>query len=197
MRMEMAMITMRLVSAVLLAAPLLLRGSPTQAQTNPLPEEFSAIFANISNVGAVGAAPVTIRITRWTDDAENEKLMAVLSSKGTEALVRELQSAKSAGSIGTPQELAYDLRYARQQPLDGGGRQIVLMTDRPMAPAERMSASRSRDYPVTWIELRLDPNGRGEGTISIAARLRLLGNVMGIEDYGTQPARLNQIRKIK
>lgn len=191
------MISRRFTPAVLLLVPMLLGLSPTRAQTNSLPEEFSAIFANISGVGAVGAAPVTIRITRWTDDAENEKLMTLLSSRGTEALVRELQSAKSTGSIGTPQELAYDLRYARQEPLDGGGRQFVLMTDRPMAPAERMSASRSRDYPVTWIELRLDPNGRGEGTISLAARLRLLGNVLGIEDYGTQPAKLNQIRKIK
>ena len=192
------MITTRLVtSAVVLLIPLLLRVSPTGAQTNSLPEEFNAIFANISGVGAVGAAPVTIRITRWTGDAENEKLMTVLSGSGTEALVRELQTAKSTGSIGTPQELAYDLRYARQELLDGGSRQIVLMTDRPMGPAERMSASRSRDYPVTWIEIRLDPNGRGEGTISIAARLRLLGNVLGIEDFGTQPAKLNQIRKIK
>ena len=174
------------------------QAAPTASQ--PLsnrPEAFSAIFANISNVGQVGAAPVTIRITRWTDAAEHEKLMSILEAKGTEALVRALQDGKATGSIGTPQQLPYELRYARQYPTEGGGRRIILMTDRPMAFAERTGASPSRDYPLTWIELQVDANGRGEGSISIAARLRLLGDILGIEDYANQPAKLNDVKPIK
>jgi hypothetical protein len=185
----------RIALAFICTATLLVaRGS---AQTADKAEEFSAIFSNISNVGAVGATPITIRITRWTDNAEDEKLMGILRDKGNDAFVRELQEAKSVGSIGTPQQLPYDLRYARQTPTEKGGRRIILMTDRPMAFAERTSSSLSKDYPVTWIELRLDENGRGEGSISIATRLRLLGNVLGIEDLGNQPARLNEVKKIK
>ncbi|MEO6212437.1 MAG: hypothetical protein ABIP65_02305, partial [Vicinamibacterales bacterium] len=168
---------------VLLGCGVLVTIAPTSAQPEKRTEEFSAIFANISNVGATGAAPVTIRITRWTDDAEHERLMSILGSKGMEPLVRALQNAKSVGSIGTPQELPYDLRYARQYPSENGGRRIVLMSDRPMAPAERLSAAASRDYPLTWIELRLDANGRGEGSVSLAARLRLVGDILGIEDF--------------
>jgi len=167
------------------------------AQTGDKPEEFSAIFANISNVGAVGAAPLTIKISRWTGDEEDDKLMSVLREKGTEALVRELQDTKAVGSIGTPQELPYDLRYARQLRTEKGGRRIILMTDRPMAFAERVSGSVSRDYPLTWIELRLDAEGRGDGSVSIAARLRLVGDVLGIENLANQPARLNEVRKVK
>jgi hypothetical protein len=189
--------TARRSAAVLLLLGCVLLRPPVTAETRSQTEEFSAIYANIGTVGAVGAAPVTIRITRWTDDAENEKLMTLLREKGTEALVRELTGTKSTGSIGTPQELPYDLRYARQYPLEKGGRRIVLMTDRPMGPAERMSASASRDYPLTWIEMNLDGAGRGEGSISLAVRLRLLGDVLGIEDYGNQPAKLNDIKKIK
>ena len=170
--------------------------SATQPQVGR-PEAFSAIYANISNVGQVGAAPINIRITRWTGAGEDEKLMSVLGSKGTEGLVRELQDGKSTGSIGTPQELPYELRYARQYPTEGGGRRIILMTDRPMAFAERLSGGRSRDYPLTWIELRLDANGRGEGSISLAARLQLLGDILGIEDYANQPAKLNDVKPIK
>jgi hypothetical protein len=179
---------------ICIATLLVARGS---AQTAGKNEEFSAIFSNISNVGAVGATPITIRITRWTDNDEDEKLMSILRDKGNDAFVRELQEAKSVGSIGTPQQLPYDLRYARQTPTEKGGRRIVLMTDRPMAFAERTSSSLSKDYPVTWIELRLDDKGRGDGTISIATRLRLLGNVLGIEDLGNQPAKLNEVKKIK
>ena len=167
------------------------------AQSKTAPEEFSAIFANISNVGRVGAAPVTIRIRRWTSDGENEKLMAILGGQGTDGLVRALQEAQSVGSIGTPQQLPYDLRYARQEKMEGGGRRIILMSDRPMEAWERMSAAVSRDYPITWIELKLDASGRGEGSISLAARLRLLGDILGIEDYGNQPAKLNDVRKVK
>lgn len=172
------------------------RVPPTSAPASPT-EEFSAIYANISNVGAVGAAPVKIRITRWTGDEEHETLMSVLSTKGTEALVRELSDVKSVGSIGTQQELPYDLRYARQYPLKGGGRRLVLMSDRPMSGVERMSNSQSRDYPLTWIDITLDAEGRGEGSISLAARLRLVGNVLGVEGFANQPAKLNEVRKVK
>jgi hypothetical protein len=185
------------VTAVALICCAGLLTSGTSAQSADKAEEFSAIFANISNVGAVGATPLTIRINRWTDNDENEKLMSTLRDKGTEALVRELQDARAVGSIGTPQELPYDLRYARQLRTEDGGRRIILMTDRPMAFAERMSASVSRDYPLTWIELKLDAEGRGEGTVAVAARLRLVGDVLGIENLANQPARLNQVRKVK
>lgn len=181
----------------LLAGCVTLELSIASAQSKPAVEEFSAIFANISNVGAVGAAPVTIRITRWTPEGEHEKLMAILADKGNDALVRALQDVKSVGSIGTPQQLPYDLRYARQEKLESGGRRIILMSDRPMEARERMTAAVSRDYPITWIELKLDASGRGEGSISLAARLRLLGDILGIEDYANQPAKLNDVRKVK
>jgi hypothetical protein len=173
------------------------RFAAAQAQPKAVTEEFSAVYTNISNVGAVGAVPVTIRIRRWTGEDEHVSLMRALSKDGTEALLRDLQDAKSVGSIGTPQQLPYDLRYARQYPLDGGGRRIILMTDRPMSVLERFSGSRTRDYPITWIELKLDAEGRGEGSMYLAARLRLLGDVLGIEDFGNQPAKLNEIKKIK
>ena len=128
--------------------------------------------------------------------------MRRLEKDGTEALVRDLQDAKSAGSIGTPQELPYDLRYARQYPLEGGGRRIILMTDRPMSIAERFSASRTRDYPLTWIELKLDAAGNGEGSIFLAARLRLVGDYLGIEDYREPAGEVSrseegQVKKVK
>ena len=175
--------------AVVAAAP--------SGQTKSATEEFTAIFANISNVGRVGAVPVNIRITRWTPVDEHEQLMAILADKGTDGLVRALQDGKSVGSIGTPTSLAYDLRYARQEKLEDGGRKIILMTDRPMDTWERLSASVIRDYPITWIEMKLDAKGTGQGSMSIAARLRLLGDILGIEDFANQPARLNEIKKVK
>ena len=48
------------------------------AQENTAREEFSAILSNISNVGNAGITPLTIRINRWTSDAENERVLGIL-----------------------------------------------------------------------------------------------------------------------
>jgi hypothetical protein len=160
-------------------------------------EEFSANFTNISNVGVTGATPVTIRITRWTPDDEHATLMGILAKEGNDPFTRALQSAKETGSIGVPQNLAYPLLYARQVRLQDGGRKIMLITDRPMTFQERVGSSISRDYPLTWIEMTLNKEDRGEGYVVLAARLRLLGDVLGVEDLSNQPARLRSIQRVR
>ena len=170
-------------------------GSTTSRPGAPV-EEFSANFTNISNVGTTGATPVTIRITRWTPDDEHVRLMAILAKDGNDTFTRELQGVKETGSIGVPQELAYPLLYARQVPTQNGGRKLMLITDRPMTFQERVGSSISREYPLTWIEMTLDKEDRGQGYVVLAARLRLLGEILGVEDLSNQPARLTAIRRI-
>jgi hypothetical protein len=49
------------------------------------------------------------------------------------------------------------------------------------------------------IDMSLGPDGKGEGTMSIAAKLIPAGKNIVIENYDTQPVRLNKIesRKLK
>jgi hypothetical protein len=165
-------------------------------QSSP-PEEFTAVLTNISNVGATGLTPVNFSITRWTPDEDHEKLLSTLRDKGQDAFLRELTKQKTVGWIATPTSLRYDFYYARARPGDGGGRRIMLITDRPMQIWERTSGSRSRDYPFTVIELRLDEEGRGEGTLAQMVQLRLLGNILGIENLATGPMKLGEVKKVK
>ena len=167
---------------------------PAGASTDEL---LTANYTNIGNVGAAGATPVNIRITGWTSDAEHERLMAVLAQKQTEGFVRELRQLKQVGSIGAPQELAYPLLYARQSRTKEGGRRITLASDRPMSFAERVGSSVSRDYPLTWIDITLDANNEGTGTMVLAARLRISGDVLGIEDLSSQSAKLGDVKKVR
>lgn len=160
-------------------------------------EEFSATLSNISNVGGVGITPLTIRITRWTPDEDHERMMGVLREKGQDAFLRELTDQEPVGSIATPTSLKYDFFYARQEPLDEGGRRIFMITDRPMDFYERVNSLRSRDYPFTVIEMRLDKEGRGQGSLSQLVQLRLLGNFLGIENLATSPMKLADIKKVK
>ena len=160
-------------------------------------EEYSAILSNISNAGGVGITPLTIRIHRWTPDEENERLMNALRQHGQDAFLRELTKVDAVGSIATPTSLKYDFFYARSQPTEGGGRRIFMITDRPMDIAERLNSMRTRDYPFTVIEMQIDKEGKGQGTLAQLAQLRLVGEFLGIENLASGPMKLAEIKRVK
>jgi hypothetical protein len=167
------------------------------AQDKTAREEFSAILTNISNVGGTGLSPVTIRVDRWTPPDENERLLATLREDGQEAFLRALLDVKPVGSIAAPASLRYNFFYAQATPSGEGGRRIILISDRPMQIWERTSGSPTRDYPFTVVELRLDKEGNGEGTLAQMAQLRLVGNFLGIENLASSPMKLGQVKKVK
>ena len=160
-------------------------------------EEFSAILTNISNVGRTGLTPVNIHITRWTPDDENVRLLNILRKDGQDAFLRALVDVKSVGWIATPTSLRYDFFYAHATGTKDGGRRILLITDRPMQMWERIEASPTRDYPFTVVELRLDKNGMGSGTLAQLVQLQLSGDVLGIENFASGPMKLNEVKRVK
>ena len=170
--------------------------TPVAAQ-NDVKEEYSAVLSNISNVGAAGLTPVTIRITRWTPEDENVRLLNILRNEGQDAFLRALVDVKPVGWIATPTSLRYDFFYATAWPLDGGGRRIMLITDRPMQIWERLQAAPSRDYPFTVLELRIDKEGKGTGTLAQLVQLRLSGDVLGIENLASSPMKLTEVKRAK
>jgi len=168
-----------------------------QTASNAPRERFSAVAVNTSTVGRTGATVVDITINRWTSDADRDKLVTVFKEKGEKALLSALQDQKPVGTINTPGNIAYDLRYARQLPTAEGGRRIILATDRPMGFWEASNRPRSADYPFTLIEMRIDKDGKGEGKLSYATKLTLENNTLVIENYANQPVMLNEIKQKK
>ncbi|MBW8712977.1 MAG: hypothetical protein JF632_02710 [Acidobacteria bacterium] len=169
-------------------------GSSTQSSNNGK-EEFSAIAVNMAPGTTASSTPVEITIERWTSDAERDRLMTVLKEKGPDELLKVLQKEPKVGSIRTRESLAYDLRYARQLPGQDGGRRIVLGTDRPIGFLEAQEGGQTLDYRFTLIELRVGPDGKGEGKLSIAARPEFNDHVLVIEDYAAEPVRLQNVEK--
>src|SRR5688500_1861434 len=81
---------------------------------------------SISMYSGPKAATVDISTERWSTDAERDALLAILVEekdrhKANQALLKALQKMPKAGYIRTPQTLAWDLRYARQNPMEDGG----------------------------------------------------------------------------
>jgi hypothetical protein len=138
-----------------------------------------------------------MRVTRWSTEAERGLLARTLLSKGAGDLLDVLRDQKSVGTIRTPDSLAYDLRYAHQEPADEGGRRIVLATDRPISFWEARNQPRTMDYPFTVVQMQIDRNGEGKGTLSYATKIIARGNTIELEHFATSPVMLTQIEAKK
>jgi hypothetical protein len=64
------------------------------------------------------------------------------------------------------------------------------MIDRPISFREAANNLRSMDYPFSYIEIHLDPSGKGDGKLIAAAKVSLSGNTVDIENLGVQPFKL-------
>jgi hypothetical protein len=170
-----------------------LSGRLIQAQALGAPEEFTAVAIKNDNLGS-GAGTVLIKVTRWSTEGERSRLLQALKTKGQDKLLDELQDMKSVGTIRTPDSLAYDLRYAHQQPGEDGGRQIVLATDRPIGFWEAANRPRTIQYPFTVIQMQIGTEGKGKGTLSYATKIIARKNAIELENFSTQPIMLTDIR---
>lgn len=165
------------------------------AQSSGQPERFTANAVSLSPEYGTGQQVVEITVNRWSPNAERERLVALLQQKGPDELLKQLQKNKPLGRIRTPDSIGYDLRYAQQTPSEDGGRTIVIATDRPIGFWEATQRPRSIDYPFTVIQMKLDREGQGSGTLSYATRIIARGNnVIELEDFATQPIMLNNIK---
>ena len=163
------------------------------AQTLGEKERFTAI-AIVNNTRASGAGTVQIDVNRWSTSAERATLMDALKKHGAEKLLDDLKGMKSVGTIKTPDSLAYDLRFANQTPLPDGGRRIVLATDRPIGFWEATHRPRTIDYPFTVIQMEIDKDGKGKGTLSYATKIIPAGDTIVLENFDTSPIMLTEIK---
>jgi hypothetical protein len=182
--------------SLLVGAALVIAVAVPAAQTLGEKERFTAI-AMVNNTRASGAGIVQIDVNRWSTSAERATLLDSLKKKGAEKLLDELKDMKSVGTIKTPDSLAYDLRFASETPLPEGGRRIVLATDRPIGFWEATRRPRTIDYPFTVIQMEVDKDGKGKGTLSYATKIIPAGDTIVLENFDTSPIMLTEIKSEK
>jgi hypothetical protein len=161
-------------------------------------ETFTAFGVNLSNVGTGRNARVDITIDRWSTEEEREQLRTVLIEQGTEALYRALQKMKPVGHIRVNDSLGWDLRYSRNI-TSGSTRRIVFATDRPISAREAIQQPRSIDYKFTIGELKVGPDGKGQGTLSVAVKAKYdpKDRVLELENFASEPVRLQEVKQVK
>jgi len=189
-------------AAMVLAAPLAAQqpsataGSPTEAPTKKDPLRFSAFNVSMPT-GMAGTTEIAIE--RWTTTDERTKLLGLVETAkygegGQRKLLNALQRINPrVGYIRTPNSIGWDLRYAVENALPDGTRQIVIATDKPVSFAAAASGGDAMDYPFTLIEMRMKPNTKGEGKMLVGTSITVKNGRLELENYGQEPVRLTEI----
>jgi hypothetical protein len=162
------------------------------------PERFTALAINFDAPPGATSTTVDITVDRWSTDAERDRLMALLMEKGPAALLDTLRNLPKVGTIRTPDSIGYDLRFARKVPMPDRGERIAIVTDRPIGFWEASAQPRTMDYPFTVIEMHINPDGKGEGKLSIGTKIQVdkdTGTIV-LENYSTQPVQLSAVRRL-
>jgi len=189
-----ARISKGIVVAGVFAAAMSIAALTSHAQTMGQPERFTAMAVNMDR-GRSGT--VEIVVNRWSTDAERTGLVETALDKGPEKLLSTLQKLPRVGYIRTPESVGWDLHYAHHVALPDGGEQIVIATDRPIGFWEASRQPRSIDYPFTVIEMHVNGDGDGQGTMSVATKVIADKDkqLITLENFGTTPVLLQAVKR--
>jgi hypothetical protein len=116
---------------------------------------YSATAINMDAPAGAVAMPVDIVIERWSTDQERDIVMNTLLEGSPKQLLSAVQKLPRIGSIHTPGNIGWDLRYARHGAGTDGRDRVTILTDRPISFGEVREAPRTIDYPFRVIELRI------------------------------------------
>ena len=181
-----------LLTLVILSLP----SSAGQKRRDPLPESFSATAQFLGESGSA-ATTLKIRVERYTPDAEREAVLQALSQGGYPGFLTALRKAPVVGSVAISKH-TFDIRWARESPLQNNGRSIVLVTDKPMffVGAGSPSAKPRDGFEVGVISFSVDDLGMGSGG-KMAAAARVKRGEAGVEiaDYADQLTELRSVTR--
>ena len=180
--------------AAVLAAGVWVASLTSHAQTMGQPERFTAMAVNMNRGGT---ATVEIVVNRWSTEHERTGLVETALDKGTDKLLRTLQKMPRVGYIRTPESVGWDLHYAHHVALPDGGEQVVIATDRPIGFWEASRQPRSIDYPFTVIEMHVNADGEGQGTMSVATKVIAdkEKQTITLENFSTTPVLLQSVKR--
>ena len=170
---------------VVVAAPLQSEGGT---------ERITGTFVSMSGRTSGRTRQFTVTINRYTPPGQVRELNDALANGGQDQLLKTM-SKMDAGRITIGTGVGVRVNAVIVDPWEDGGRRITVLYERWLQIAELRYGTRSQDYPIGYAEIYLDRNGKGEGTLIPAARVRLKGgNTWEVEDFGTFPARLFGLR---
>ena len=139
--------------------------------------------------------PVDITIARWSTFDEHHALMTALLERGPIPFLNVLCEFAPVGSISMGGR-DFPIRYAWSIEDTAGGRRIYLATDEPVSLARPTFLPHLGDERLTFLEIRVNRHGEGDGKFSEAVRLSVdeSRSVIELRDYENRPFHLVMVR---
>jgi hypothetical protein len=135
--------------------------------------------------------PFTLEITDLTSKEQADQFEQVLSSKGQSELLKAMSKAK-LGTFAFAGQLGHDIKFVQERRTESG-LSITVLFERWLHLFELRYGARSEDYPFTYLEIVVNNNGKGEGSMCTAAKITLdksKESLADLESFGAYPARL-------
>ncbi|UCF36437.1 MAG: hypothetical protein JSU96_16690 [Acidobacteriota bacterium] len=157
-------------------------------------EQFSATIMGTMGPTAGRMIPIDIYVEGTTTDEQVMEYAELLMEGGQQPLRRALEKVK-IGRIAPRGRIGNDIAIVRIVKTDKGT-SYRMVTARVMPFLELYYGGRSTDHPFGVMEFTVDEEGKGEGVIIGAARLKFdEDGVLQITSYGHGALKLVNIRK--
>jgi hypothetical protein len=176
--------TLATLTAVLLS---LLSAPDALSQARRVPDTFTATTANMSPAGVM----LKIDVVKWSNDQARAAVISILSGDAEDTSLTDLPTMGYVWANGSG--AGYALKYAHRQPTPDNGERITFVTDKSVGAydfAEWTAANQpdasAAGYSV--IELYLDAEGHGVGTMSLAAEVVFDGDSKTVSLTGADAA---------
>lgn len=184
----------RMLLSIFCAALITLCAQSSIAQSKSSKEVYRG---NISYIGGPRGASVeffTLTIESYSPDDKVQSLLDALKRDGQEGMWKSISKNKR-GTIQVGNGLSRDVNEVWVAPTEEG-RKIMAIAERWVGFGELRRGARSLDYPFMYIELYLEDDGKAEGSLIPAARIRLKsGKTIEVENFGIYPARLTNVKQ--
>jgi hypothetical protein len=157
----------------------------------PSKEVYTGTVAAIGGQFAGASRPFTLEITGFTPSEEAQHDFDILRAQGQDDFIKAI-SHKKFGYFSLDGQTGRDLRFVQESQTEKG-RKITIFFERWLRMFEIKYGTRSQDYPFTYIELFVNDNGKGEGSVIGLAKLsfdKKNPNTLDVENYGTYAAKL-------
>jgi hypothetical protein len=168
------------------------------ASGQPTAETFNATATIKTAGGATATAPVVITVTRKMTQKEADTFTGAFASGGVAGLRKALSGVPPTGTIQVGAGKPTPTRLTLERPTDKG-RLLTIVTDQPIAllGAGLPQAKPKEGYDFGIVDITVDAQGGGSGTMSPAAKVTVKQGAFVVDEYSGELVQLGALKKVK
>jgi hypothetical protein len=167
------------------------------AQSVAASEEFGAIATMKTDGGGSARTPMIFTVDRTMSETEANRLAAAFRANGAAGLREALEGVPPTGVVrlgATTASSRLTIEHVTSK-----GRLLTIITERPLAFSgpPLPSAGVDEDLAFGVIDIEMNSQGVGSGTLAPTAKITLKGNRFVVEDHAAEIMRLSDVTRMR